>query len=173
VLHIRSPKGLSPTGVGPVIFVGQLVLLAAAIAATQLWPSFTSVPSSLALRVIGGVWLAVGLVMWGLTLRVFLEKFPRGELIVDGTYRFSRNPLYASLIVFVVPAVGLMAASWPILLAAILGAALAYPLIRREERDLERTFGTAWRDYRARTSWLFPLPPRPEPANHRRTLAPR
>ena len=142
------------------IFVGQLLLLAVAIVATLSWPALTSIPAGPALRVVGGVWGAAGLAMWALTLRVFLEGFPRGELVVHGPYRFCRHPLYASLIVFVVPGIALIAASWAILVAALLGAALAYPLTRREERDLDRTFGAVWRDYRAHTSWLFPLPPR-------------
>jgi len=160
MLHIESPRGLSPTGAGPVIFVGQLALLAAAIAATRSFPELTAMQAPPALRVVGGLWLAAGLVMWGLTLRVFLDEFPRGDLIVDGTYRYSRNPLYASLIVFVIPGIALIAASWAILLAAFLGVALAYPLVRCEEHDLERTYGAAYREYRAHTSWLFPLPPR-------------
>lgn len=151
VLHIASPKGLSPTGVGPVLFAGQLLLVGVALLAAPDLP-----PPPTAVRLLGVCWLAAGIVLWATTLRIFLREFPRGALIVDGPYRLTRNPLYASLIVFVVPALALITGAWTLLVAALLGAAIAYPLVLREEHDLERTFGDEWRRYRARTSWLVP-----------------
>jgi protein-S-isoprenylcysteine O-methyltransferase Ste14 len=161
VRHIQSPKGLSPTGVGPLIFVGQILLATAAAFAPPALP----LPASPALRLLGVAWLAAGIVLWALTLRVFVAEFPEGELITHGTYRYSRNPLYASLIVFVIPAIGLIVFNAGFLIAAFLGAALAYPLVRREERDLERVYGSVWHEYRAHTSWLVPLPPRRHPVH--------
>lgn len=170
VLHVRSPRGLSPVGVGPVVFAGQVALLLVGIGVTVGWPTVASIPDPPWLRVAGAVWIALGVALWGLTIRVFLAGFPRGELIVRGPYRYCRHPLYACLIVFVVPGVAVVVGSWPILAAAILGAVFAYPWTRREERELERSFGEEWRRYRGRTSWLLPLPPR---AGHRHRGPPR
>lgn len=155
MLRIESPKGLSPTGVGPMLLVGQLFLVGAAFLVT---PAAT--PPPLAVRILGLCWAAAGIALWASTLRVFLRQFPEGTLIVDGPYRYSRHPLYASLIVFVTPGLALITGAWMLLVAALAGVALAYPLILSEERELERTFGDEWLDYRARTSWLFPFPPR-------------
>ncbi|MBI2390413.1 MAG: isoprenylcysteine carboxylmethyltransferase family protein [Deltaproteobacteria bacterium] len=158
MLHLESPKGLSPTGVGPLLFGGQLIVVGLALLAVpDLHPPPTAV------RLVGVAWLAAGVVLWATALRIFLKEFPHGTLIVEGPYRFSRNPMYssdASLIVFVVPALALITGAWTLLVAAAGGAALAYPLVLSEERDLERTFGDEWRQYRARTSWLVPWLPK-------------
>jgi protein-S-isoprenylcysteine O-methyltransferase Ste14 len=58
------------------------------------------------------------------------------------------------------PGVAFMTGVWTLLPAALGGVALAYALVRKEERELERVFGADWRAYRARTSWLFPWPPK-------------
>jgi protein-S-isoprenylcysteine O-methyltransferase Ste14 len=159
VLNIQSPKGLSPTGVGPLLMLGQLLLVALAIGAARQWPSSAGTPAPL-LRAAGIVWLGFGLLTWALTLRRFLREFPTGELIVSGPYRWSRNPLYASMLVFVIPGLALITGMWTLLPAALGGVALCYVLVKKEERELERVFGADWRAYRARTSWLFPWPPK-------------
>jgi protein-S-isoprenylcysteine O-methyltransferase Ste14 len=174
MLNIQSPKGLSATGVGPLLFVAQLLLAAGAVGAAWLWPNVTRIPvHSGWLRAVGSVWSLTGVLQWALTLRIFLREFPRGKLIVTGTYRWSRNPLYASLIVFVVPGSALIVGIWPLLAAAFAGAALAYVLVQREERELDVAFGAEWRAYRERTSWLFPLPPAAHAAVPRLVSAPR
>lgn len=153
VLHIHSPKGLSPTGVGPIVMVGQLLLV---VAALLTMPSGPTPPAIV--RTLGVGWVIVGIAFWATTLRIFLREFPRGQLIVTGPYRFTRHPLYASLIVFVIPGTALITGAWALLAAALGGVALAYPLTLSEEADLERTFGDEWLAYRAHTSWLFPWP---------------
>lgn len=160
MLNLESPRGLSATGPGPAILLGQLAFLAVAVAANLLQPEatrFVTTPS-LPLTVAGTLWVAAGIVLWTLTMRRFLRGFPRGELITDGPYRWCRHPLYASLILFVVPGIGLITHTWTVLLAALAGALWARVLIPDEERAMERAFGQAWRDYCARTSRLIPRP---------------
>ncbi|HEX7601442.1 MAG TPA: isoprenylcysteine carboxylmethyltransferase family protein [Polyangiaceae bacterium] len=160
MLHLSSPRGLSPTGVGPAIMVGQLAFLVVAIVANRQWPEATRLlgESSLPLEAAGALWLAGGIALWALTLRRFLRGFPRGELITSGPYRWCRHPLYASFVLFVVPGIGLITQTWTILLAALAGVAWASALIPREERAMDQVFGAAWRDYCAHTSRLIPFP---------------
>lgn len=159
-MFISSPRGLSPTGVGPAIMVGDLAFLAVAIVANRLWPEASRflVEPSLPLTIAGALWIALGVALWALTLRSFLHGFPRGELITTGPYGLCRHPLYASFVLFVVPGIGLVTQTWTILLAALAGIALTSTLIPREERAMDLEFGAAWRDYCARTSRLVPLP---------------
>lgn len=163
MLKLRSPLGLSATGVGPTLLLSQLPLLAAAVFALRRWPAATRLPfePSLFVRVLGGAWLASGIALWAMTLLWFLRGFPSGKLIVDGPYRYCRHPLYASLFVFVMPGASLLLHTWTILVAALAGAALTWALVAREESELEQAFAAEWRAYRKRTSRLLPLPPNP------------
>jgi protein-S-isoprenylcysteine O-methyltransferase Ste14 len=161
VLHIESPKGLSPTGIGPALLVTQLCLVALALVASQRWPELTRLASQpeAPLTALGSILVMLGILQWVLTLRSFLREFPRGQLIVSGPYRYCRHPLYACLTVLIVPGAALLAHTWTLLLAALAGGILASAWVVREERELDRTFGAEWRSYAARTSRLIPLPP--------------
>lgn len=77
-----------------------------------------------------------------------IELAPQKKLITTGPYRISRNPLYLGGNVFIFVGAALVLGS-PTALALI---ALHLPLvdlfIRREERQLERTFGEEWVQYK-------------------------
>lgn len=77
-------------------------------------------------------------------------------LVTTGPYRWIRHPLYATGGVLVL-AVGLMAASWFILLFALIAlATIRLVVVPLEERELEAKFGDAYRRYRERTGALVP-----------------
>ncbi len=158
---LHSPKGLSPTGAAPFIMVPLLPLVALAVAAMLAWPEVTSIPGRLAapLVTLGWLWLAVGVVLWATTVHRFLRGFRAGELITDGPFALCRNPLYASLALFVLPALGLLLSTWTLLALVPVAAWLTVRAARREERDLARVFGAQWDEYAARTGRLLPLPP--------------
>jgi protein-S-isoprenylcysteine O-methyltransferase Ste14 len=70
-------------------------------------------------------------------------------LVDSGVFRFTRNPVYLSMVLLVI-GVGLMLNSfWSLLLAVPTGSALCLTAIRPEERYLEAKFGDAYRAYRA------------------------
>ena len=77
-----------------------------------------------------------------------IELAPQKKLITTGPYRISRNPLYLGGNVFIFVGAAFVLGS-PSALALI---ALHLPLmdlfIRREERQLERTFGEEWTQYK-------------------------
>ncbi len=98
----------------------------------------------------------VGLVMF-ITAIINVATTPLGKPFTQGIYRFSRHPLYVSVVITLV-GVGVASASWVFLLltAGILltqaGEAIA------EERDCLETFGSEYREYIASTPrWIgFP-----------------
>jgi len=161
MLNIESPRGLSPVGIGLIVIAVVLPVLALAVAVTLLWPQATRFPRdpNTALALIGWVWLALGVVFWILTMRKFLGGFKRGELVTGGTFAWCRNPLYASLVVFVLPAIGLIVKAWPFFLVAVVAAIVIHFLLPREEREMMKAFGGEWEAYADRTSRLLPLPP--------------
>ena len=77
------------------------------------------------------------------------------HLITTGPYRFSRNPLYLGGNVFIFCGASLILGTPGGLALIILHLPLVDFMIRREERQLQETFGDAWREYAQRTRrWM-------------------
>lgn len=75
---------------------------------------------------------------------------PQRSLVTTGPYRFTRNPLYLGGNVFVFFGAALLVGS-PGALVITAGHLLLVDLfVRREERQLEKTFGHEWLEYKAR-----------------------
>jgi protein-S-isoprenylcysteine O-methyltransferase Ste14 len=80
---------------------------------------------------------------------------PQQTLITTGPYRFSRNPLYLGGNVFIFFGASMMLGSPSALLITALHIPVADLLIRREEKQLEQTFGEEWLRYKERVRrWL-------------------
>ena len=78
------------------------------------------------------------------------------ELVTTGPYRWIRHPLYTTGITLVL-AIGLMAASWFILLFALITlAAIQLVVIPLEERELLVKFGDEYGEYMRGTGRLWP-----------------
>jgi protein-S-isoprenylcysteine O-methyltransferase Ste14 len=162
MLNLKSPKGLAPAGSGGPVILAALVLAGAATAATLLWPDAVRFPTrpNAPFVAFGFAWLALGVLFWAASLPIFLGGFRRGELVTRGTFGLCRHPIYASLLCYWLPAVGLILESWPFFIAAALAWVAARLAVRPEEVELERVFGAEWQAYAARTNRFLPLPRR-------------
>ena len=80
---------------------------------------------------------------------------PTTELVTDGPYRYSRNPLYLAL-TLIYAGVGLIADDlWILILLVPLLLLIHWGVVVREERYLEAKFGEAYRRYKERVRrWL-------------------
>jgi protein-S-isoprenylcysteine O-methyltransferase Ste14 len=80
---------------------------------------------------------------------------PVRALVTTGIHGWSRNPIYVGML-FLYAGIGIAARSpWVIILALPLFFILRYGVVAREETYLERRFGDAYRDYKARVRrWL-------------------
>ncbi len=88
----------------------------------------------------------------GTTLHPFGEP---SALVVEGPYRYSRNPLYLSLAVLLLGVAIYLGSLTPFLLVPAFMAAVTSAFIRREERALEAGFGEQYREYCRRVRrWL-------------------
>ncbi|HKB41725.1 MAG TPA: isoprenylcysteine carboxylmethyltransferase family protein [Gemmataceae bacterium] len=84
-----------------------------------------------------------------------ISLVPQATLITSGPYRFSRNPLYLGGNVFIFFGAALLLGSSTALVVTALHLPLMDRFIRREEEQLERTFGDEWQSYRRRVHrWL-------------------
>jgi protein-S-isoprenylcysteine O-methyltransferase Ste14 len=79
---------------------------------------------------------------------------PTTAIVRTGPYRFSRNPIYVAFSLLQLGIAAWVNSLW--LIATLTGAiGLMTLVIRREERYLERKFGTEYLDYKARVRrWL-------------------
>ncbi|SLN77685.1 methyltransferase family protein [Oceanibacterium hippocampi] len=82
-------------------------------------------------------------------------NLPTEAIVTGGPYRLSRNPIYIALTTFYLGIAVAGAADWAILLLPLLLLIMNEGVIKREEAYLERKFGAAYLDYKARVRrWL-------------------
>jgi len=113
------------------------------------------VPSAVA-WMLGGAMLAGGVVLgpiWGvLTLRraatTIRPDKPTAELVTDGSFRFSRNPLYLALTLIYAGLALIVDSLWALLMLVPATLIISRFVIRREEDYLARTFGDKYERYR-------------------------
>lgn len=80
---------------------------------------------------------------------------PTTALVIQGPYRFTRNPMYLGLLLLYVGVAFWFGLVWPVLLAPVLVWTIGVSVIGREERYLTRKFGSEYQQYQARVRrWL-------------------
>lgn len=138
-----------PTVVQPPV-VTMLVVLSAWLIHALLgpWPMLVRVPA------LGGGLVALGfsVMMWARILftsrntTLFVGR-PSSQLVCDGPFRLSRNPMYVGVVVSLV-GLALWIGTWPFYLAVpVTVLILNYVHIPREERLLREVFGEQYRAY--------------------------
>lgn len=78
-------------------------------------------------------------------------------LVDTGVFRFTRNPVYLSMILLVVGVGFALNSFWSLAVALPTGSALCLTAIRPEDRYLEAKFGHAYRAYRERAPRWFSI----------------
>ena len=153
-------KKLNFLGIGPKIAVILLPWLAATIVLSCVHINFFkfSREGSDGLFIAGIVLLVIGLVFYFSTVRMLLKGLKETRLITTGTYGLCQNPLYASLILMIIPALSLLLNSWLILTSSVVGYFRFKKFIHQEYAELEGFFGQEYLQYKNRTSEFFPFP---------------
>ena len=111
--------------------------------------------------------IAVSLLVIGFFIRVWATLYfyqqgmavirlePQKKLLTGGPYSFSRNPLYlgGNVFIFLGAVLWLGSPTGVVLTAIAIGATDL--MIRREEKQLARTFGPEWTRYKSRVRrWI-------------------
>ena len=80
---------------------------------------------------------------------------PVRALVTAGIHGWSRNPIYVGMFLIYEGIATVAASAWILALALPLAFVIRYGVVAREEAYLERRFGGAYRDYKARVRrWL-------------------
>jgi len=120
-------------------------------------------------RLIASYWRLVGVVpiAFGLGVNVWADGLfkkrgtevkpfrPSSALVVDGPFRFSRNPMYAGMLAILAGAAVLAGTLTPFFVVAGMAWLLTAVFVIPEERHMEEQFGETYLAYRARVRrWL-------------------
>jgi protein-S-isoprenylcysteine O-methyltransferase Ste14 len=107
---------------------------------------------------IGLALLITGSIMYLLTIPSLLIGLKNTKLITTGTFYLCCNPLYASIILLIIPGISLMMNSWLVLTTSLVGFVLLKIFIKSEYVEMEKFFGDEYRKYKDRTPEFFPFP---------------
>jgi protein-S-isoprenylcysteine O-methyltransferase Ste14 len=107
--------------------------------------------------IIAGSLILIGVAVFSAGIRNFFRAGtpvrgfePSRALVTTGIHGWSRNPIYVGMFL-VYAGFGLAVASpWILILMLPLAITIHYGVVAREEAYLERRFGNAYRDYKAR-----------------------
>ena len=109
---------------------------------------------------IGTAWFYIGLVIFisalvmSLMTTISFATTPVDKPVTSGIYRISRHPIYFSGFLLNL-SIGIVCASWVIMLCAILWIVFFHIVVPTEERFLIGQYGTAYREYMNRTlRWI-------------------
>lgn len=110
------------------------------------------------LKVFGFVWLGIGVIYWISSAIFFLKNFKTGKLITNGPFAFCRNPIYSSIIVFLIPSLAVIFHSG-LIFSISLVLYIAFKIsIHGESRLLRRTFGEEYEIYEKSVNEIIPFP---------------
>jgi protein-S-isoprenylcysteine O-methyltransferase Ste14 len=142
------------------------LLIAVALAIALEWmigPSFLAAPGITSLQSWAGLLVlaaAIALAISG--IRAFTREGtnvhptqPALKLVTSGPYRFTRNPMYLGMVLFLLGLSLVFSLEWALILVPFLWLAYDRLVVAREEAYLSRKFGTPYTDFLGRTRrWL-------------------
>jgi protein-S-isoprenylcysteine O-methyltransferase Ste14 len=144
----------------PFLFLGCLIL---GLFLDQVLPLPLPLPQSALVQwtaggclvVLGAAIIAAGFRNFSRAATPVPSNQPVQALVTTGIHGWSRNPIYVGMFL-VYAGIGLAARSpWVLMLTLPLAVTMRYGVVAREEAYLERRFGDAYRDYKARVRrWL-------------------
>ena len=158
--HVNDPGTAGVIARPPVLFLVALLL---GLALDHLLPvPVAGLEAGLVRWLSAGALIFVGLALAAAGIRDFTAAAtpvptnePTRALVTTGIHGWTRNPIYLGMFLFY-GGIGVAAQSpWTLILALPLAITIRYGVVAREESYLERRFGDAYRQYKARVRrWL-------------------
>jgi protein-S-isoprenylcysteine O-methyltransferase Ste14 len=88
-----------------------------------------------------------GIAMFRKAMTAIFPNQPANELVTDGAYRYTRNPMYVGFTLVFVGATLMRDSMWPLILLPLILGLLYLLVIRREEAYLADAFGEQYAAY--------------------------
>jgi protein-S-isoprenylcysteine O-methyltransferase Ste14 len=110
------------------------------------------------IKIAGIILLIAGISFWIYSAIYFLRFFKPGTLITSGPFALCRNPIYSSIIIFIIPSLGLIFHSgltFTIAIVLYLGFSLS---IHGETNILRKIFGEEYERYENTVNEILPFP---------------
>ena len=158
-----TEAGKDTSGVGifpPFIYAGLFALGYAVhrFLPVYLWPGGTPPAARAAAWFLIVIWL----ILSGSAVFLFRRAGttpnpmqPTTAIVMHGPFRFTRNPMYLSLVALYGAVTLFVNSLWPLVLLPVVIALIQRQVIAREEAYLEAKFGGEYRAYKARVRrWL-------------------
>jgi len=144
-------------GVGPKIFKYTVPFILVSITLGIFFPELSKIPfiNETLRKILGYIILALGFAMYLLTVKHFLKHFALGKLITNGVYSISRNPLYTSWILFILPSIALITNNWTFVSAPIAMYLFFSMYIHEEEKSLLSVVGEEYNQYCRKVNQLI------------------
>ena len=147
-------------GCGPKLAILCLPYIILSLVVMFIYPDFFDLKflDNIYTRVSGYAWLAIGIVFWIYSAIYFLKYFKPGELITRGPFALCRNPIYSSIIVFIIPALGIIFHSGLTLSIALVLYVGFKISIHGETSVLRKIFGEEYDKYEKSVNEIIPFP---------------
>lgn len=127
-----------------------LIILAFQVLANKYFPLlllYQNIYISIILFVIGSIFGGSALLLFVLKKTTIIHgKYPK-KLVVVGPYRITRNPMYLSLLLFLVASAFYLGSVSSYLLAVLFWAGINWKIIVKEEEIMKKKFGAQYKKY--------------------------
>lgn len=153
-------KSMKYGGIGPRLALMCLPYIILSLTIMFRYPEFFDLKfmDFQLVKTLGFIWLVLGIFFWIWSAIYFLKYFKQGNLITKGPFGLCRNPIYSSLIVFIIPSLGLIFHSGLILSISVVLYIGFRISIHGETNVLKRLFGAEYELYEKSVNEIFPFP---------------
>jgi protein-S-isoprenylcysteine O-methyltransferase Ste14 len=147
-------------GCGPRLAIISLPYVLLSLIVMYKYPEFLNLRflDLTCVKVSGYIWLCLGIIYWIYSATYFLRYFKPGTLLIKGPFALCRNPIYSSIIVFIIPSLALISHSgliFSISLVLYIGFKIS---IHGETIVLRRIFGDEYEKYEKSVNEIIPFP---------------
>ena len=157
---LKMKKAMNYGGIGPKLALLCLPYIILSLMVMFKYPEFLDLKflDIKYAKIPGYIWLGIGIFFWIYSAVFFLKYFKPGQLITRGPFGLCRNPIYSSIIVFIIPSLAIIFHSGLILsigLVLYIGFKIS---IHGETTVLIRIFSEEYENYEKTVNEIYPFP---------------